>query len=115
MADKLHPERFEEIAPEIDAVQHLAFAAEALSRSSTDTGARAREYVEHARRSLHPAVLDPQVHEELAQKRDARARGVQPGARNADTRDATIAELRAKLAALETGPRVSVGEPGNNP
>lgn len=109
MADKLHSERFEEIGPELDAVEHLARAAEALSRSGTETGARARAHLEQARRALHPTALDPEVHQELAQKRDARARGVQPGTRS-DPRDAEIAALKAQLAALETGPTVSVGE-----
>ncbi len=101
MENKLHPERFEELGPEFDAVEHLARAAHYLGQSTTETGARARGYIEQARRALHPVTLDIEAHKELADKREYRARNPQAvQAAGVDPRDAEMAQMRAQFAEL---------------
>ncbi len=103
---------FEELGPEFDSVPFLAQAMASLSQSTTSTGARARNFLEEARRALHPAALDPECHIELSAKRAERSerasRDRQPA--KPDDRDNELTQLREKIAALEKAGSVRVGE-----
>lgn len=122
MADKLCGHRFEELGPEFDAVEHLARAAQALSSSSTSTGARARQKLDEVRRALHPAALDPECHTELAQKRARRAsqQVVQapPAAAltaGPDPREAQVLALNRRLAEVEARNKALAAELADKP
>lgn len=117
----LHPDFWRDLEPEFAAAEYLTEAQKTLRAAPVDTacvaGCLAR--IHDALMALHPATRDDGAIEEFKQRSagtyDAGPRGRPAQQKGPDKRDQTIADLNARLKALEKSSKQPPGELTKDP